>query len=67
MKRQDKRLHYGITFLILLMIEVVIAIYVHDDFIRPYIGDVLVVAVVYCFVRIFVPEGVKAVLYSYYK
>ena len=59
MKRQDKRLHYGITFLILLMIEVVIAIYVHDDFIRPYIGDVLVVAVVYCFVRIFVPDGVK--------
>lgn len=41
------------------MIEVAIAIYVHDDFIRPYIGDVLVVAVVYCFARIFVPDGVK--------
>ena len=57
--KEDKRLHCGITFLILLIIEVVIAIYVHDDFIRPYIGDVLVVAVVYCFVRIFIPDGVK--------
>lgn len=59
MNRKDKRIYYGISFLILLIIEVVIAIYIHDNFIRPYIGDVLVVAVVYCFVRIFIPDGVK--------
>lgn len=56
---KNKRAYYGIAFLILLMVEIAIALYVHDDFIRPYIGDVLVVGVVYLFVRIFVPDGVK--------
>ncbi len=56
---RNKRAYYAIAFLILLMVEIVIAIYVHDDFIRPYVGDVLVVGVVYLFVRIFVPDGVK--------
>jgi hypothetical protein len=56
---RSKRAYYAIAFLMLLMIEIVIAIYVHDDFIRPYIGDVLVVGVVYLFVRIFIPGGVK--------
>lgn len=51
-----KRIVYGAVFLILLFVEVLIALYVHDDFIRPYVGDMLVVIVVYCFVRIFVPE-----------
>lgn len=59
MRRKYKRVYYGIAFLILLIIEVLIAMYVHDDFIRPYIGDVLVVCLVYCFVRIFIPDGVK--------
>jgi hypothetical protein len=56
---RSKRAYYAIAFLILLVIEIAIAIYVHDDFIRPYIGDVLVVGVVYLFVRIFIPDGVK--------
>ncbi|MEL7648663.1 MAG: DUF2809 domain-containing protein [Sedimentibacter sp.] len=56
---KSKRVQYGIAFLILLITEAAIAIYVHDDFIRPYIGDVLVVGVVYCFARIFFPDGVK--------
>nr|WP_312578046.1 DUF2809 domain-containing protein [Sedimentibacter sp.] len=59
MNRKNKRIYYGISFLILMIVEIVIALYVHDNFIRPYIGDVLVVAVVYCFVRFFVPNGVK--------
>lgn len=61
MGRKDKRIYYGIAFLILLIIEVAIAMYIHDNFIRPYIGDLLVVAVVYCFVRIFIPDGVKLI------
>ena len=52
-----KRVAYGIMTLILLSIEVLIALFVHDTFVRPYIGDVLVVIVIYTFVRIFVPEG----------
>ena len=40
----------------LLLIEVIIAVYVHDSFIRPYVGDMLVVILVYSFTRIFIPE-----------
>ena len=51
-----KRLCYAITTSVLLVIEVLIALFVHDNFVRPYIGDVLVVIVIYTFVRIFIPE-----------
>lgn len=54
-----KRILYAVTTLLLLFIEVIIALYVHDDFIRPYIGDVLVVIVIYTFIRIIVPEKCK--------
>lgn len=50
------RSRYFVIFLLLLAVEVLIALYVHDDFIRPYIGDVLVVIVIYCFIRIWMPE-----------
>lgn len=52
----NKRIAYGVTAAILLITEVLIALYVHDSFIRPYIGDVLVVIVIYTFIRIFIPE-----------
>ena len=39
-------------------IEVLIALYVRDSFIRPYVGDMLVVVLVYSFVRIFLPTGI---------
>ena len=54
----NKRILYAITTIILLVIEVLIALFVHDSIIRPYVGDVLVVVVIYTFVRIFVPERV---------
>ena len=54
-----KRLVYlGLTF-VLLAVEVLIALFVHDNFIRPYIGDVLVTVLVCAFLRIFIPKGVK--------
>lgn len=52
----NKRIAYGVAAAILLITEVLIALYVHDSFIRPYIGDVLVVIVIYTFIRIFIPE-----------
>lgn len=55
-----KRIYYFIAFLVIFIIEVFIALYVRDNFIRPYIGDVLVVGLVYCFVRIFLPKGITA-------
>ena len=54
-----KRIIYFIATIILLFIEVLIALYVHDAFVRPYVGDMLVVIVIYAFVRIFIPEKVK--------
>ena len=49
----QKRTPYVMAFIVLLLIEVIIALFIHDRFIRPYIGDVLVVIVLYCFARIF--------------
>lgn len=47
-----KRLPYIISFISLLAVEVLIALFVDDSFIRPYLGDVIVVWVVYSFVQI---------------
>lgn len=37
----------------LFVIELIIALYVHDNFVRPYFGDVLVVILIYCFIKSF--------------
>lgn len=47
-----KRLVCGAVFLIILVIEVLIALFVRDRFIRPYLGDVLAVMCVYFAARI---------------
>lgn len=44
---------YFYITVILFAIEVFIAIFVNDNFIRPFIGDVLVVILIYCFLRAF--------------
>ncbi|MFB9090423.1 DUF2809 domain-containing protein [Flavobacterium paronense] len=35
------------------IIETLIALYINDSIIRPYIGDVLVVILIYCFIKSF--------------
>ena len=45
--------HYLLLTILLFGIEVFIAIFVHDRIIRPYIGDVLVVILLYCFFKSF--------------
>ncbi len=44
---------YIILTILLLITEILIALYVHDKIIRPYIGDFLVVILIYCFIRSF--------------
>ncbi|MBR3833861.1 MAG: DUF2809 domain-containing protein [Lachnospiraceae bacterium] len=56
---RSRRVTYFIVTIVLLIIEVMIALFVHDNIIRPYVGDVLVVAVIYTFIRIFLPNKVK--------
>lgn len=57
MSTGKKRLGYLLVFVLLLAVEIYIALYVHDQVIRPFLGDVIVVWVVYCFVRVFIPKG----------
>lgn len=47
------RKNYFILTVILFVAEVCIALFVNDRFIRPYVGDFLVVMLIYCFVRSF--------------
>lgn len=54
-----KRTIYFIATILLIVIEVLIVLFVHDKFIRPYVGDVLVVIVIYAFVRCFIPEKIR--------
>lgn len=51
------RRRYALAFLVLLAVEVFIALFVHDRFVRPYLGDVLAVWVVYAFLRTLLPTG----------
>lgn len=51
------RLGWFCGFCLLLLIEGLIALFVHDRFVRPYLGDVLAVWVVYCFARLFCPRA----------
>ena len=50
------RIIYAVCFLVLLAAEIYIGMFVHDSFIRPYFGDVLVVILLYVFIRIFFPK-----------
>ncbi len=45
--------NYFFLTIILFSIEVVIALFIKDSVIRPFVGDVLVVILIYCFLRIF--------------
>lgn len=58
MKSSKKRLIFAGAFALLLVAEVLIALYVHDSFVRPYGGDVIAVIALWCLVRIFVPEKI---------
>jgi hypothetical protein len=46
------RNYFGFA-VVIFVIEVLIALFVRDKFVRPYLGDVLVVILIYCFVRAF--------------
>lgn len=44
-------LKYFIGFITLFIMEVLIALYAHDEFVRPLLGDFLVVILLYCLVK----------------
>jgi len=63
-------LRYFLLAIGLFIIEVLIALYMHDRIVRPYIGDLLVVILIYCFVKAFVntrvfKTAVAVLVFSY--
>ena len=61
---------YLIACLVLLLTEIIIAAYVHDKIIRPYIGDLLVVILIYCFIMTFfllpvMPVAIAVLLFAF--
>lgn len=49
--------YFGL-FILILIIEIIIALYVRDAFIRPYMGDVLCIVLMYVFIKSFLDTKV---------
>lgn len=58
-KKEKLRIKFIIVAVLLIAVEFIIGLFVHDKFIRPYFGDVLVVIILYAFVRIVIPLSKK--------
>lgn len=56
LKSYKKRLIFLTVFVLLFALEALIAVYVHDDFVRPYVGDMIVTVVVWAFARTIFPD-----------
>jgi hypothetical protein len=52
---------YFLLTILIFIIEVVIALYINDDFIRPYVGDILVVLLLFCFFKTFLKFSVFSI------
>lgn len=65
LNRKSKKTYFA-ACMVLLIIEIFIAVWVRDKFVRPYLGDFLVVILIYTFLmmisRISVVKGLFAVL-----
>lgn len=48
---------YFVIAILIFVIELLIALYVHDQIIRPYFGDFLVVILIYCFIKSFLDSA----------
>lgn len=55
---------YFLFAVLLLFTEIFIALYLHDRIIRPYVGDFLVVILIYCFIKTFLKYSHKKVAVS---
>ena len=60
MKKENlmPRAVYAVSFAVILIIEILIALFVRDSFIRPYGGDILVTILLCCFVRMIFMEKI---------
>ena len=51
-----KKVTYALATIGITLIEVMIALFIRDNFVRPYVGDMLVVVLIYTFLKIFFTE-----------
>ena len=56
---KNKRVIYVTIFCCLLAVEVCIALFVHDAFVRPYVGDMLVTLLLCCMFRVAFPVKMR--------
>ncbi len=61
---------YLVASIILFLVEVFIGIYVHDTIVRPYIGDLLFVVLLYCMLKAVcnmavMKAGIVVLLFAY--
>ena len=56
---RNKRVIYVAIFCGLLAVEVCIALFVHDAFVRPYVGDMLVTLLLCCMCRVILPDKIR--------
>ena len=65
-----QKIYFACT-VILFFTEVLIAAYLNDPIIRPYVGDFLVVILIYCFVKSFldlppIPLAIAVLLFAFF-
>ena len=63
--------NYLLLGILLFIIEVFIALFVKDDFIRPYFGDFIVVILIYCTVKAFfsikvIKTAIGVLIFAYF-
>lgn len=56
---EKERIKYIIIFGITFILEIIIAKYMHDKIIRPYVGDILVVICLYTFAKSIFVDKIK--------
>lgn len=64
-----KKVYFLLT-IVLFIVEILIAKFAHDRIIRPYIGDLLVVALIYCCIKSFLatpvfPTAIAVLIFSF--
>ena len=62
--------NYFIPAVLIFIIEILIALFVTDKIVRPYAGDVLVVILIYCFIKSFLdlpvlPLAISVLLFAF--
>ena len=56
---KNRRIIYVAIFCSLLIVELCIALFVHDAFVRPYVGDMLVTLLLCCMCRVAFPDKIR--------